>query len=428
MKRDVFEDDMYGRVFLMPEEQIRNAQNGKHFEHEMNAAYLTRPERVNELTLHFTRVLDQVFSKDAKEIVKKDSIGLYDWLRDRMFTASTTALLGEEILKMYPDYCEDFFKFDQEFLAYLFGIPNFMLKEAITRRQKLLNKLEEWSLAMHERSGGSPIDPEGPAWEPIFGSRLNRARQLDYKNRKLNSRSAAALDLGITFGLSSNVIPATGWMLMLILNPKGDPTLLGRVIADLKKAERSDGSVDIPTLISSGLLQSIWTETLRLFTDVLVTRNVTEPTTLPLDEDGKTLIKMESGDNVIAPSWISQHDPRTWTGGEVPPDVFYAERFLVADPENLGQQIFSMTGTTGKFFPFGGGRTICPGRVFAKQEGIGALAMALLRFDFEVLGFVDKDGRSTGEFPNPGRQWPGAGALMPGGDLKVRIRRRGGPN
>ena len=161
MKRDVFEDDMYGRVFLMPEEQIRNAQNGKHFEHEMNAAYLTRPERVNELTLHFTRVLDQVFGKDADEIVKKDSVGLYDWLRDRMFTASTTALLGEEILKMYPDYCEDFFKFDQEFLAYLFGIPKFMLKDAIARRKKLLDKLEEWSLAMHEQSGGTPVDPEG---------------------------------------------------------------------------------------------------------------------------------------------------------------------------------------------------------------------------------------------------------------------------
>ena len=211
---------------------------------------------------------------------------------------------------------------------------------------------------------------------------------------------------------------------MLILNPKGDPTLLGRVLTDLQQAEKPDGSVDIPTLTSSGLLQSIWTETLRLFTDVLVTRNVTEATTLPLDEDGKTLIKLESGDNVIAPSWISQHDPRTWTGGEVPPDVFYAERFLVPDPENQWHQIFSITGKTGNFFPFGGGRTICPGRVFAKQEGIGALAMALLRFDFEVLGFVDEDGKKTDEFPCPGKQYPGAGALMPGGDLKVRIRRR----
>ena len=424
MKRDVFERDMYFKVFLMPAQQVQYAMDGMHFEHEMNAAYLTRPERVNELTATFCKVLDSVLSKDAEDMVKKDSVGLYDWLRDRMFTASTVALLGDNILKMYPNYCEDFFKFDQEFLAYLFGLPNFMLREAIVRRKRLLDKLEEWSKAMHEESGGEPIDPEGPSWEPLFGSRLNRARQLDYKKRKLNSRSGAALDLGITFGLSSNVIPATGWMLMHILNPKGDPTLLGRVMTELKRAEKPDGSVEIATLVTLPLIQSIWTETLRLHTDVLVTRNLAEDTTLPLDEDGKTSIKMRKGDSVFAPSWISQHDPHTWHDGKAPPEVFYADRFVVPDPENPGQQVFSMAGTSGKFFPFGGGRTICPGRVFAKQEGMGALAMILLRFEFDVLGFVDKDSKAIDHFPGFANQYPGAGALTPGGDFKVRMRRR----
>ena len=351
MKRDVFERDLYSKVFLMPEQQVQNAMNGAHFEHEMNAAYLTRPERVNELTATFTKVLDSVLGKDAEEMVAKDSVALYDWLRDRMFTASTTALLGDKILEMYPNYCKDFYDFDQEFLAYMFGFPNFMMRDAIVRRKRLLDKLEEWSKAMHEESGGEPIDPEGPAWEPLFGSRLNRARQLDYKKRKLNSRSGAALDLGITFGLSSNVIPATGWMLMHILNPKGDPSLLGRVMAELKKAERPDGSVDVPILINSPLLQSVWTETLRLSTDMLVTRNLAEDTTLPVDEDRKTFIKMKKGDSVFAPCWIGQHDPRTWTDDRAPSEVFYADRFLVPDPDNPGQQIFSMADTTGKFFP-----------------------------------------------------------------------------
>jgi hypothetical protein len=164
MKRDVFERDMYSKVFLMPQQQIENAMQGIHFEHEMNAAYLTRPERVNELTATFTKVLESVLSRDAEEIVNKESVGLYDWLRDRMFTASTVALLGDELLKMYPNYCKDFFDFDQEFLAYLFGIPSFMMRDAIVRRKRILDKLEEWSLKMHEESGGEPIDPEGPAW------------------------------------------------------------------------------------------------------------------------------------------------------------------------------------------------------------------------------------------------------------------------
>lgn len=354
MKRDLFERDMYFKVFLMPEQQINNALNNIHFEHEMNAAYLTRPERVNELTATFTNVLDSVFSKDAEDMVAKDSFGLYDWLRDRMFTASTTALLGDTILKMYPNYCKDFFDFDQEFLAFYAGFPSFMMRDAIVRRKRILDTLEAWSLAMHEESGGEPVDPEGPAWEPLFGSRLNRARQNDYKRRQLNTRSAAALDLGITFGLSSNVIPATCWMLMQILNPEGDPTLFGRVMEEVKKSERPDGSIDVPILISSPLLQSIWTETLRLHTHVLVTRNLAQDTTLPLHEDGKTFIKMQKGDSVFAPCWISQHDPRTWTDDRAPPEVFYADRFVAPDAENPGQKIFSLTGTTGKFFPFGG--------------------------------------------------------------------------
>ena len=424
MKRDMFETELYRHVFLMPDEQLRNAIDGKHSEHEMNAAYLTRPERVNELTAHFTRVLDEVLSRDAEDIVRKDSIGLYAWLRDRMFTASTTALLGETILKMYPNYCEDFFNFDQEFLAFYFQLPKILLRDAYARRDRILDKLEEWSRAMHEESGGTPIDPEGPAWEPLFGSRLNRARQLDYKKRKLNSRSAAALDLGITFGLSSNAIPATNWMLMHILNPKGDPTLLGHVMNEITKAERPDGSIDIPVLVSSPLIQSIWTETLRLHTDVLVTRNLTDDTVLPLDEEGMLFVKMKKGDNLFAPCWIGHHDPRTWSGGQAPPEVFYADRFLAPDPTNPGQQIFTMDGTNGKFFPFGGGRTICPGRVFAKQEALGAVAMILLRFEFEVLGFVDGSGKATADFPGFAKQFPGAGALTPGGDFKVIIRRK----
>jgi cytochrome P450 len=213
-------------------------------------------------------------------------------------------------------------------------------------------------------------------------------------------------------------------MLMHIINPKGDPTLFGRVMTEVKRAERPDGSINIPILISSPLIQSIWTETLRLSTDVLVTRNLAEDTTLPLNDEGNTFIKMKKGDSVFAPCWISQHDPKTWFDHRAPPEVFYADRFLTPDPEDPGQLIFSMTGTNGKFFPFGGGRTICPGRVFAKQEGLGALAMILLRFEFEVLGFMDKAGNTIDHFPGFADQYPGSGALTPGGDLKVKIRRR----
>ncbi|KAK4545299.1 hypothetical protein LTR36_003479 [Oleoguttula mirabilis] len=420
--KDAFERELFIKVFEMPLDQIHNAQAGKHFEHEMNTQYLTRSERVNELTAHFCRVLEEVLDKDAQEIVKLEEVGLYDWLRDRMFTASATALMGDKLLQMYPDYCVDFYKFDNEFLGFYFSLPKFMMGDAFVRRKRIFDNLEEWSKEMHRLSGGTPVDPEGPAWEPIFGSRLNRARQLDYRNRKLTTRTGAALDLGITFGLSSNVIPATGWMLMHLLDPNADPSILSRVLAELRSAEKADGSVDIPTLVSQPLLQSIWTETLRFYTDVLVTRNLLEDLTLPLDEDGKRQVTLRKGENVFAPSWLGHHDASAWSGG-APSEKFNAERFLSKDAET-GKDTFSMNGTVGKFFPFGGGRSICPGRVFAKQEGLGALAMVLLRFDFEVKGFVDASKKPTGSFPGYAKSFAGSGALVPGGDLRVKVRRR----
>ena len=397
--------------------------NGRHVEAELNASYMTRPERVNELTAEFTRVLDDVLSKDADTIIKKDSMGLYEWLRDRMFTASTTALFGGEFFNYYPDFRDDFYFYDYHFLTFFFKLPNFIMRDPIARRERILTKIETWSRAMLDKSGGAPIDPEGPSWEPLYGARLNRARQMSYKQRNLNWRSSAMLDLGITFALSSNVIPITGWMLMHILDPKGDRTLLGRVLTELRRAEKPDGSVDVPTLVSSALLQSMWTETLRLYTDALVTRNATQDTVLPLDEDGKTFIQLRKGDNIFIPTIIGHRDPEAWADDRFPVDTFYADRFLHPDPENPDRQVFTMI-SSGKFYPWGGGRTICPGRVFAKQEALGALAMVLLRFDFDVLGYVDEKRKPTEAFVEPALVWPGSAGLAPGGDMMVRIRRR----
>ena len=65
-----------------------------------------------------------------------------------------------------------------------------------------------------------------------------------------------------------------------------------------------------------------------------------------------------------------------------------------------------------------------PGRLFAKQEALGALAMILSRFDFEVRGFVDEKKKPTTSFPGFARACGGTGGLVPGGDIKVKVRRR----
>jgi cytochrome P450 len=199
-----------------------------------------------------------------------------------------------------------------------------------------------------------------------------------------------------------------------------DQTLMPRVMKELITVKRSDGTLDVPTLISLPLLQSMFQEVLRMYTDVLVTRLVQKDLVLPIN-DQKQQVLIKKGTVAIAPSWIAHHDEDTWL--DPPCDMFCAERFLRKDPDT-GKETFTLTGTNGKLFPFGGGRSICPGRIFAKQEVLGSLAMTLLSFDFEVLGFLDEQGKDTTKFPAIRNTFSGSGIMAAGGDLKVRIKRR----
>lgn len=255
-----------------------------------------------------------------------------------MFTASVTALMGEKLLQMYPNYCADVFAFDGDSLSFFFGLPKFAMRYAIARRDRIAVTLTTWAAEMTCLSGGAPIDPEGLG-DPYFGSCLNRVRQSNYKESKLNARSGAAFDLGMTFGLSSNAIPAGGWMLMNALRPDADPRLLDRVLAGIRAGATAAEYLDV---------------TLRLYLDVLVTRNLSEDLTLPIDDAQQRLILFKKGDFLFAPALIGHSDPVVWASDEAPPSVFHADRFIVRDP-TTGHETFGMGRTVGKFFPSGGG-------------------------------------------------------------------------
>lgn len=167
--RDVFERDLFSKVFEFPDDQIRNAEHGKHLEFEMNSRYLIKRERVDELTAHFTAFLDQALDQQQQDDNaggssaaaegEEEMVPLYAWLRDRMFTASTRALMGDHLLQMYPGYREDFYKFDTRFLSFFFGLPRFLMGDAFEVRDRIFRNLERWSLEMHRLSGGKPVDP-----------------------------------------------------------------------------------------------------------------------------------------------------------------------------------------------------------------------------------------------------------------------------
>ena len=55
---------------------------------------------------------------------------------------------------------------------------------------------------------------------------------------------------------------------------------------------------------------------------------------------------------------------------------------------------------------------------------MASLAMVLMTFDFEVLGFVDEKGKSKKTFPGLKQAYSGTGVVLMDGDVKLRMRRR----
>lgn len=218
-------------------------------------------------------------------------------------------------------------------------------------------------------------------------------------------------------------------MLAHLLSPETPDDVLGRVTKEVENARQPDNGVNMAVLMAQPLLNSAFTEMMRHYVDCLVTRQLKTDLVM----DGYLLRK---DDLIMAPSSLSQHDVFWERNYEPSAYTWYAERFMrrhddqrqIAGESNF----FSSSWAAGKYFPFGGGTHICPGRVFAKQKVLGAVTAFFLKFDVQFVEYSGKDwmgnvvglGKDASAFPRVKQQYAGNGTLAIDGDIRVRIRRR----
>jgi hypothetical protein len=380
----------------------------------IHANLLLSTAAVDNLTDKFievfqTKLLDVHVDKDGIEV------NLYQWVREQTFHASMVSLGGTRLLEMYPDISSYFWTWDEGLVGMLFGTPRLFAHKAYAARDTLVDRLEKWLAAGY----AAPVDENDPDWEPTFGAKVMRKRHEYYAQQKMSLRGQASADLIFFGGILTNAIPSIGWMLMHILSPTHPPELRDWVMDEIKSAQREDGSIDVPLLSKLPLLNSMFHEVLRVYIDLLIVRQVDADTTI-----GSHVV--HKNEMIMAPSWFSHRNPEHFAK----PDAFDPARFLVDDPKT-GKMKFSTEGLTGKFFPFGGGHYMCPGRTFAKQEVLGAVAVLFLNFDIEFVEFVKPRGqgyipagKGADGFPRLKNGYSGNVVVGLEGDMKIKMRKK----
>ena len=190
------------------------------------------------------------------------------------------------------------------------------------------------------------------------------------------------------------------------------PNLLSRVREELEASVCSQPGTQKPgmsiqKLVVLPLLGSIYHECLRLRSFNVVVRQVRDPVHI----DGYLL---KAGNLIMSPCSPSHHDQNVWLTPDHAADEFWAERFMEANRKRHVED--------GNYFPYGGGRAMCPGRFYAKQEILAAVALTVAQFDFKGQEMVRANALGTGTGPRIGSE--ARGVVRPDRDLRVRIKRR----
>ncbi|ROT35576.1 cytochrome P450 [Sodiomyces alkalinus F11] len=420
--------------------------------------FIARPEVTATLARTFTRF----FSAAIEETQPLggdwvEDVRIFAFLKHEMGTAAVASLSGTEVLRRVPNYVKRFWEFDSVGLRLVWGLPRFLDPEPVRVRNAfhddvadfLDEAFKQWDAKKKEREGRNEKE-EDPDWEPIFGNRFTRLAQTFVRDIGVSRRGQAGTLNTHVLGINSNTIPLTAWALFELVKR---PDLFAAVREEANTAlihdhgeegmgeegpqPRGGGGrgnhsrpsrrqFDLKKLVSLPLLQAVYTEVLRLHVAIYVTRQALRPTTI-------AGYSVAAGTLLQTPTSLAGRDDAVWARkpNYPPASEFWPGRHLreARSPTSSSPRLeFVPSARSADFFPFGGGPSICPGRHFAKQEIMLAVAMLVSRFDMEFVDWVYHDdhnghARTSDREAKEDDRFFGAASVPPDRDMRVRWRR-----
>lgn len=319
-----------------------------------------------------------LFQKENRKLVSLRKI-----CQNTMVDAATRSMFGSHLHQIEPDIVQHMLKFNQFVWMIFFRYPEALGSPASAPRKKIIDALKIFiSLPEEERSEQAWAIKTVLAAQEIVG---------------IDLQSRASVILLIYWAANSNEYNISFWILSHLLF---NESLLRLVRAETEAAWQN-GRMDIKYLCANcPNLTDIFYEALRLNGGAMVSRKVLEPTTI----GGKIL---QPGNSVIIPSRQLHKNEAVW--GE---NVNDFDAFRFTKDKGLARH--------SSFRPFGGGVTYCPGRILAKEEVFGFIAILLHRFNIRLAELPEANGEKQ-IFPQLDDSTPALGITGPVKSMDVVV-------
>ena len=156
------------------------------------------------------------------------------------------------------------------------------------------------------------------------------------------------------------------------------------------------------------LFKSTYFEALRLNSQPWSIRKVATDVAIPGDKTkpDQSLFILHKGEYITIPHDLHMLDPKYFKD----PVKFNAERFLVKNEDG------SLSTDQGTIRPYGGGPSMCKGRIFAERECLALVAGVLMFWDIEPA-----DKKAGWVIP---KQKKTSAVCLPANEVRVRVKKR----
>ncbi|THU75382.1 cytochrome P450, partial [Dendrothele bispora CBS 962.96] len=316
---------------------------------------LSEGPNTNDFALVFLERLASQFIQFDKRLAcqpKGIDSDLLEWARRFIGTASTQALMGDHIFQCEPDLLKYSWQFERDLPTLQAALPYFLARAQYANREKIVNAF----MKFHQ---SSKADKKSTFWW------LDATENLAASGG-MSPRDVGVLIFGIWIAVSSNTNLTAFWLLLHIISTPG---LANAIRTETGEIFANSDVLDTDALVTCPLLRSVHNETLRHYSTAASRRLATEDTII-----GNYTVRQ--GGVIVCPNRLQHMDAQIW-GADV--DAFIPDRFKRKASENIYR------GEEGWLRPFGGGKSLCPGRHYANKSILAFVASCLHRYNFTLV-------------------------------------------